>query len=134
MPQFEYKVIPAPRRGEKTKTAKTTEDRFAAALMRMMNDLGAEGWEYVRADTLPCDERSGLTGTKTSFQNMLIFRRQIGAVSGAAEQITAASEAAPIQALRVVTTSDAPARPLGSASAPTGQAPAISAARDLPSA
>ena len=38
-------------------------------------ELGAEGWDYLRADTLPVDERSGLTGTKTSFQNMLVFRR-----------------------------------------------------------
>ncbi|MDP3377653.1 MAG: hypothetical protein Q8S53_04755, partial [Brevundimonas sp.] len=35
-------------------------------------------WDYVRADTLPVDERSGLTGTKTSFHNMLVFRRLLG--------------------------------------------------------
>lgn len=77
MQRFEYKVIPAPRRGEKTKGAKTTEDRFAFALTQLMNSLGREGWDYVRADTLPCDERVGLTGTKTTFQNMLVFRRAL---------------------------------------------------------
>jgi hypothetical protein len=78
MQRFEYKVIPAPRRGEKARGVKTTEDRFAYALTQLMNQLGAEGWDYVRADALPCDERAGLTGTKTTFQNVLIFRRAIG--------------------------------------------------------
>lgn len=77
MQRFEYKVIPAPKRGEKARGVKTTEDRFAHALTLLMNDLGAEGWDYVRADTLPCEERVGLTGTKTTFQNMLVFRRPL---------------------------------------------------------
>lgn len=128
MPQFEYHVVPAPRRGEKIKGAKTTEDRFAAALTRIMNDLGAEGWEYVRADTLPCDERSGLTGTKTTFQNMLVFRRVLGAVD--ATEPAAGTGAVPLSALRVVTSTDGPGRPLGAANAPTGHAPAVSAARE----
>ncbi len=83
MQRFEYKVIPAPKRGEKARGVKTTEDRFALALTNLMNDLGAEGWEYVRADALPCDERVGLTGTKTTFQNVLVFRRVLGVVEAA---------------------------------------------------
>jgi hypothetical protein len=75
MPRYEFKVIPAPRRGDKVRGVKTTEDRFALTLTGLMNQLGAEGWDYVRSDVLPVDERSGLTGTKTSFQNMLVFRR-----------------------------------------------------------
>lgn len=77
MTKFEYKVLPAPARGVKVKGVKTTEDRFAHALMSVMNDLGEDGWEYVRADTLPCEERTGLTGKTTRFQNMLIFRREM---------------------------------------------------------
>jgi hypothetical protein len=78
MQRFEYKVIPAPRRGEKARGVKSTEDRFAFALTQLMNQLGAEGWDYVRADALPCEERVGLTGTKTTFQNVLVFRRILG--------------------------------------------------------
>jgi hypothetical protein len=77
MPAFEYKVIPAPRRGDKARGAKTTADRFAAALTQVMNDLGRDGWEYLRSDTLPCEERVGLTGKATAFQNMLVFRRTL---------------------------------------------------------
>ena len=84
MQQFEYKVVPAPRRGEKSKAAKTVPERFAFALTGLMNALGREGWEYLRADTLPCEERAGLTGTKTQFQNMLVFRRPVAAAVGLA--------------------------------------------------
>lgn len=77
MPQYEYKVVPAPQRGEKAKGLKTAGERFAHALMGVMNDLGRDGWEYLRADTLPCEERSGLTGKSTTYQNMLVFRREV---------------------------------------------------------
>jgi Domain of unknown function (DUF4177) len=75
MRNFEYKAIPAPTRGSKAKGVKTTEDRFALSLSETLNEMAGEGWEYVRAETLPCDERKGLTGTQTTYQNLLIFRR-----------------------------------------------------------
>lgn len=75
MQRYEFKVIPAPRRAEKLRGVKTTEDRFALSLTAVMNDLGREGWDYLRADTLPVDERVGFTGSKTTYQNMLVFRR-----------------------------------------------------------
>lgn len=84
MQQFEYRVVPAPRRGEKVRGAKTTAERFAAALMSVMNDLGRDGWEYLRADTLPCEERVGLTGKSSSFQHMLVFRRPLAVAEGPA--------------------------------------------------
>jgi hypothetical protein len=74
---YEYRVIPAPRRAPRARGL-SCEDRFAQSLANVMNDMGSEGWEYVRADTLPLDERAGLTGgTKTSYLNMLVFRRVI---------------------------------------------------------
>ncbi len=77
MTRYEYKVLPAPMKGLKVKGARTTEARFAHALMEVMNQFGRDGWEYQRTDTLPCEERVGLTGRTTKFQNMLVFRRVI---------------------------------------------------------
>jgi len=77
MPRYEYKVVPAPKKGEKARGVKTPEDRFALALTSLMNRLGAEGWDYVRADSLPSEERSGFTGRTTVVQNLLVFRRVI---------------------------------------------------------
>ena len=72
---YEYKVVPAPARGLKAKGVKSAEDRFALALQTSMNELAADGWEYLRADTLPCEQREGLLSKTTVYQNMLVFRR-----------------------------------------------------------
>jgi len=120
MQRFEFKVIPAPKRGEKARGVKTTEDRFALALTSLMNQLGAEGWDYVRADTLPCEERAGFTGTKTTFQNVLVFRRMIPSL---------ASEAPPPNRL-LLQEPAAPTPRLGPAEAPLpGNAPAVGPAK-----
>jgi hypothetical protein len=112
MQRYEFKVIPAPRRGEKLRGVKTTEDRFALALTNVMNEQGREGWDYVRSDTLPVDERAGFTGTKTSFHNMLVFRR-IMEVDAAAPQ-------------RLITADPMALAPrLGPAETPVGTAPAV---------
>ncbi|AGT07957.1 DUF4177 domain-containing protein [Paracoccus aminophilus] len=83
MQKFEYSVIPAPDRGEKARGAKTGADRFSLALTTVLNERAAEGWEYVRAETLPAEERTGLTGRATVYHNVLIFRR---ALAGSAPQ------------------------------------------------
>ena len=75
MQHYEYKVVPSPRKGEKSRAARTTPERFALALTTLMNRLAEDGWDYLRADTLPCDERVGFTGSKTTFQSLLVFRR-----------------------------------------------------------
>jgi hypothetical protein len=85
MTAYEYRVVPAPRAAAKEKGAKTTEARFAAALTRLMNELGTEGWDYQRAETLPCDERRGLTGRVETTQHVLIFRREREAAETAAK-------------------------------------------------
>ncbi len=74
---YEYKVVPAPKRGLKSRGVRGTEARFANALEKIMNDHAQSGWEYQRADTLPAEEREGLMGRATVYQNLLVFRRTI---------------------------------------------------------
>jgi len=77
---YEYKVIPAPTKGLKAKGIKNSSDRFANALQTAINLLASDGWEYVRAETLPAQEREGLMSKTTVFQHLLIFRKpRIGA-------------------------------------------------------
>jgi hypothetical protein len=140
MQRYEYRVMPAPRKAEKVKGAKTTEERFAAALTGVMNELGAQGWEYLRADTLPCEERSGLTGSKTTFQTLLVFRRAIPeAVPVAAPSPLREEVAEPASVTVAAPAAAVPApvrRPtplwLGKADAPTGQAPVLGPATPRP--
>ena len=130
MHRYEYRVVPAPKRGEKAKGAKTTGDRFALALTHLMNDLGAEGWEYLRADTLPCEERVGLTGKTTTFQNMLVFRRLLSA-----ETVETVAEDARVEAVEAPAViapepvAEGTPRPLGPATGEGGKAPTVGPAR-----
>lgn len=77
MSTYEFRVVPAPKAGLKAKGVRSNEERFALALETVMNQMGAQGWDYVRADTLPAEERQGMTGRTTVYQNMLVFRRVI---------------------------------------------------------
>jgi hypothetical protein len=78
MQDYEYKLIPAPARAERDRALKTTAERFAQTLSVELNRMAAEGWEYLRADVLPCEERTGLTGRRaTSYHTLLVFRRAL---------------------------------------------------------
>lgn len=122
MQNFEYKVVPAPKKGLKGKGLKTAEARFANAMMSVMNELGADGWEYQRSDTLPCEERSGLRGRNTTFQNMLVFRRSIPA---AADWVAPAAAATHVETIETV------AAPVAEHPPQTG-APLVQAVRNAP--
>lgn len=82
MTQYDYKVVPAPAKGSKAKGIKSPEGRFAHSIETVLNQMAADGWEYQRAELLPSEERSGLTGSTTNWRNILIFRK---AVATAAE-------------------------------------------------
>ena len=81
MNTFEYTVIPAPTRTDKAKGGKSQSDRYAAALTDELNRMANDGWDYVRADVLPSEERGGLTGRTTVYHNLLVFRRVIPAAA-----------------------------------------------------
>jgi len=134
MPKYEYKVVPAPVKGERAKGVKGTQARFAHALSSLMNELGREGWEYQRADTLPCEERQGLTGKTTSFQNMLVFRRVIEAdapvfSSERAEEPHTPEEIAANASATLSATPDEGRAPTIAPLADAGPAPALGPAR-----
>lgn len=84
---YEYKVISAPRKGLKAKGIKSHEDRFANSLQELMNSKAHEGWEFVRAETLPSEERSGFRSTNVVYRSVLVFRKK---VQEAAEEFTPA--------------------------------------------
>lgn len=142
MQTYEYRVVPAPRRAEKVKGTKTTQDRFAHALTGMMNDLGRDGWEYLRADTLPCEERVGLTGRTTVFQHVLVFRRALPTAEVAAvppAPVPVFSRPAAVRPAERVLADYAslPQRPVSrklTADAPVGEAPRIALVQPMPEA
>lgn len=82
---YEYKVIPAPARAEKHKGLKDPAAKFARTLEMALAEQAAQGWDYLRAETLPCEERKGLTGTIQVFHTVLVFRKTVVAEEPMAE-------------------------------------------------
>lgn len=93
---FEYTAIPAPLRSDKAKGTKDPAERYALTLTEAINKMAGDGWEYLRAETLPSEERSGLTGRTTLFHNLLIFRREAVAASHRADAPVIAAAPAPV--------------------------------------
>lgn len=127
MQNFEYKVVPAPAKGTKAKGVKTPQDRFANSVEILLNEMAAEGWDYQRAELLPSEERSGLTGSSTNWRNVLIFRRALP--QDTAEQPPAdtaqprADPAAPAPEFRHTPPSETRAEPVLTATAGDPEAP-----------
>jgi len=78
MAQFEYKVIPTPRRPRRAKGVKGAPARFANVLTETINSEAADGWEFYKTETLPMEARPGLfRAVVESFQSVIVFRREI---------------------------------------------------------
>lgn len=76
MSNYEFKVIPAPRKADKIKGVRDHDDRFAQTLTNVINELADDGWEYTRAEALPVDEKVGIMGKSAEkVLNLLVFRR-----------------------------------------------------------
>ena len=120
MPQYEYKVVPTPRRPKRAKGVKGNSARFANVLTDAMNTEAAGGWEFVRTETLPMEAKPGMFSRRVeSFQSVMVFRRGIydpheeargASVAAPAVAGVAAVGAlsAPIEAVAVPDTSPAP--------------------------
>ena len=74
---YEYKVIPAPAKGRKARGVRKPEDKFALAVQESMNEMAQLGWEFLRSETMPNTERTGLTRRTTTERTVLVFRREI---------------------------------------------------------
>ncbi len=77
MARYEYKVVAAPRKAKAFKGVRSHEDQFASVLAETMNLLAREDWEYLRAESLPCEEKTGITSRVEGYQSVLVFRRKI---------------------------------------------------------
>ncbi len=111
MQQYEYKVVPAPTQGEKARGAKSTEGRFALALANAINAEARQGWDYLQSETLPTEERAGLTGRRTVYVNLLVFRRALAEGADRPLDPPAAATPKPLLGLRAFAPRRADAAP-----------------------
>ncbi|MEM7490076.1 MAG: DUF4177 domain-containing protein, partial [Pseudomonadota bacterium] len=73
----EFRVIPAPRKGERVPGLTTDDARMANTLTGLLNEMAVAGWEYVRADTLPNQVSADPSGTSPKTMTLLVFRRPL---------------------------------------------------------
>ncbi|MEO0682942.1 MAG: DUF4177 domain-containing protein, partial [Pseudomonadota bacterium] len=89
---YEYKAVPAPAAARRIKGAKGPGERFARTLEQVLGEESAGGWEFLRAEILPVEERRGLFRSRRHEERaVLIFRR----VTAAAVSARAAMRPAP---------------------------------------
>ena len=79
MPRYEYKVVPAPKTPTRVRGVKGDEARFAFTIEEAINTSAADGWEFLRAETLTCEHR-GWFRRRVDEQALLVFRRGKGEV------------------------------------------------------
>ncbi|MGM0586362.1 MAG: DUF4177 domain-containing protein [Pseudomonadota bacterium] len=76
MPAYDYKAVPAPRRPGRFPGVPRGAESFARTLEEAIAEQAAQGWEYLRAETLPSEERAGWLSRRTTvIHSILIFRR-----------------------------------------------------------
>lgn len=73
---FEYKCVAAPERAKRKRGTKTRTERVALAMEEIIEREATDGWEYMRTDLVPVEERSGLFGRPMEVHRaILVFRR-----------------------------------------------------------
>lgn len=76
MAEYEYKTVAAPRRARKARGVKGPEALLAHAMSEIIAAEAAQGWEYLRADSLPVEEGGGMfSRAATVWRAVLVFRR-----------------------------------------------------------
>lgn len=87
MTRYEYKTVPAPRRADSQRGVRDPAERFARTLAAWLNREAAQGWEYVRSETLTVEIRKGLARTRETQQTLLVFRRPAPGPTGGPDEI-----------------------------------------------
>lgn len=83
---YEYKCVAAPEKVKRRRGAKSRTDRVALAMQDVLMEEARNGWEYMRTDLVPIEERSGLFGRAQEVHRaVMVFRRGTQPVGRGAE-------------------------------------------------
>ncbi len=73
---YDYRVTPAPKKLKRVKGMSSTPELLAALVAEAINAAAREGWEYVRAESLPVAEPGGwFRRGSEGIETVLVFRR-----------------------------------------------------------
>lgn len=92
---FEYKCVGAPERAKRKRGAKTRTDRVALAMQDVIMQEAVDGWEYLRTDLVPTEERSGMfSRTHEVHRAVMVFRRSLRSSASTGPELGAPAPAA----------------------------------------
>lgn len=57
MTGYDYKAVPAPRRSKRYKGVRGGPESYARTFEETLTSEAVDGWEFYRAESLPCEER-----------------------------------------------------------------------------
>lgn len=76
---YEYKCVGAPEEPRRQRGVRAWSDRVALAMQEVIAAEAVDGWEYLRTDILPVEEKDGFfSRARRVNRAVLIFRREIG--------------------------------------------------------
>lgn len=76
--KYEYKAIGAPEKGKRKRGARSASDKVAAAFEEILGKEAVDGWEYLRTDLLPVNERAGMfSRAQEMHRAVMVFRRAL---------------------------------------------------------
>ena len=78
MTGYSYKTVAAPRRLKKVKGVKGQDALLAHSVEELIAVEAAQGWEYLRADTFPVEEKGGMFSKAVVTERaVLVFRKAL---------------------------------------------------------
>ena len=79
---YEYKCVGAPEKGKRKRGAKTRSDRVANAMEITIQAEAVDGWEYLRTDLIPIEEKGGIfKRAQEVHRAVMVFRRPLARTS-----------------------------------------------------
>jgi len=123
---WEYKAVPAPHRARRFRGVKGRAEAFARTVEAAIGEEAVEGWEFLRADSMPCEERAGwFGGRRTEWRTVLVFRRGRAGTDALAAETAAGARPDPDDAVDRAFARGAPPRPSAEADATARSEPAL---------
>jgi hypothetical protein len=129
---FEYRVVPAPKRLKKVKGVSASDELCAATLTEAINAEARQGWEYLRAETFSAQTVRGIFRRSHEVEEtVLVFRRERPPRASLMTGASPSREAEAAPAVRAAATPAAPgpdAQPVPAAAPTASRVPAAGTA------
>ena len=124
---YEYKCVAAPERAKRRRGARGRTERVAAALEDVIRENAVDGWEYMRTDLVPIEEKSTwFSRAHEVHRAVLVFRRGEPASTQRNDIAPSLNAPEPViedePMLKIAASQDVPERP--QVSAPRARPPA----------